>query len=454
VGAVTGYGGDEKDLGIRKWIECGSIDSAECAKLNLRVAYNTGEYPRVTDTFIQREVAALRQNGVDVVTCSIRQTGTKDHVGPEQLAAAARTFCVQSAAKSPLRLLASHCGEMLCSPKRYAAAAHLAWRLGWPGIKGRIWSLAYFLEAGVLARELRRRRVHHVHNHFGNSSCSVAAIAASMGGMTLSFTEHGPATFFEAPKWRLDLKVRQARFVACISEFARSQMMIFAHEEDWPKMKVVHCGIDPDLFQPRSHSNPARQVLFVGRLAAVKGLPVLIDAWETIAAEFPDVVLKLVGDGPDRSRLEQRVRDLGLGTRVVFVGSQSQAEVRSHLRDSDILAMSSFAEGLPVVLMEAFAAGVPVVATRIAGVSELVEDHRNGRLVPPGNAELLAAALVDLLSDAALRQRFGQAGRAKVEEEFNIGREAGKLIALFSGVCGCFKQAESPSELDRRGLLR
>jgi len=412
--------------------------------MTLRIAYHTGEYPRATDTFIQREVAALRKLGVTVETFTVRRTGREHLVGQDQRDEAERTFVVQEAARNPLRLIGSHAGAFVRSPARYARAAAQAWRIGWPGLSGRLLSLAYFAEAGELAAELRRRGIRHVHNHFANSSCSVATLASTMGGIGLSFTMHGPAIFFEPAKWRIDAKIAQARFVACISHFCRSQAMIYADPVTWPKLHVVHCGVEPDRYRPRTHTDPPRQVLFVGRLAAVKGLPMLLDAWAALADEFPDTTLKLVGDGPDRAMLERRVRDRGLADRVVFTGYQSQAQVGAHLAETDLFVMASFAEGVPVVLMEALAAGVPAVATRIAGVGELVEDGVSGLLVPPGDGASLAEAMRTLLSDASMRQRFGAAGRARVEAEFDVSREAAKLRGLFAAARG--EAAATPPE--------
>jgi glycosyltransferase involved in cell wall biosynthesis len=305
-------------------------------------------------------------------------------------------------------------------------------QLGWPGVGGRLRSLAYFAEAGVLAHELRRSRVQHVHNHFANSSCSVALIAVTMCGVGFSITIHGPAIFFEPKKWHIDRKVHLAKFVACISYYCRSQAMIFARVSDWDKMHIVRCGVDPGLFERRVHTESAVQVLWVGRLAAVKGLPILLDAWARVSKEYQNVRLKLVGNGPDRSMLERQIEQLGIAERVSITGYLSQSEVRAELQRTDLFVMPSFAEGVPVVLMEAMAAGIPVVATRIAGVGELVEDRSHGLLVPPGNCEALAAAMLKLLGDRSLRQQFGDSGRAKVASEFNGMREAEKLLQLFS----------------------
>jgi glycosyltransferase involved in cell wall biosynthesis len=160
-------------------------------------------------------------------------------------------------------------------------------------------------------------------------------------------------------------------------------------------------------------------------------VPVLFEAMPGLIADHPDLRLTLVGDGPERAGLEARAQ--GLGGHVDFVGYKSQTEVAALLREATALVLPSFAEGLPVVLMEALAAGVPVVATRIAGVAELVEDGVSGRLVPPGDVVALRAALAEVLGDAEMRARMGAAGRAKVLGEFDSAREAAWLAQLFEG---------------------
>jgi glycosyltransferase involved in cell wall biosynthesis len=400
--------------------------------MTLRVAYMTGEYPRATDTFIQREVAALRAQDVHVETFSVRRPHERETVGPEQQAERAGTCYLIPAC--PLDLLKSHASLLRASPSRYFEAFTLALRVRPPGFKALMLQLAYFAEAGLVARRLHAHQLGHLHNHFSNSSCSVAMLAARLAGVTFSFTMHGPAEFFEPRYWRIDEKVRRALFVCCISHFCRSQAMVFAPQDKWDRLHIVHCGVDPRAFGPPvRHEGTGRRLLFVGRLAAVKGLPVLLETLASLRADRPDVVLTIAGDGPDRARLEGQARELGIASNVRFLGYQSQAQVRELLmRETDVFAMASFAEGVPVVLMEAMAAGVPVVATRIAGVPELVEDGISGFLVPPGNCEALAERISALLDDPALRQRFGRAGRAEVEAEFNAATEARRLCQILT----------------------
>lgn len=391
-----------------------------------RLAYLTGEYPRASDTFIQREVAALRTLGHAVLTCSIRTTGAEHLVGPEQRAEHAGTFKVLDACKSPLRLLRAH-ARWIARPGRYMRALRLAWQTAPKGIKGRLYNLIYFAEAGVLADELARQGVQHLHNHIAKASCTVAMLASELSGIPYSFTIHGPDIFFEPHHWRIDEKAARARFVACISDFCRSQLMSFADQAHWGRFHVIHCGVDPQRYTASRHAG--QELLFVGRLAAVKGVPVLLDALRSLPEGWH---MTIIGDGPDRAALEAQAA----GLPVEFVGYKSQAEVAQALSRTDLFVLPSFAEGVPVVLMEAMASGVPVVTTRIAGVPELVGDGVHGALVPPGDADALRAAIAQALSDPDARRAMGKAARARVAADFNITTEAARLSALFRAYSG------------------
>lgn len=388
-----------------------------------KLAYLTGEYPRASDTFIQREVAALRALGHQVETCSIRTTGAEHLVGPEQRAEHARTFKVLDAAKRPLTLLRAHLRWMR-RPRRYLGALKLAWSTAPKGLKGRLFNLFYFLEAAVLASHLADQGVDHLHNHIAKASCTVAMLASQMSGIPYSFTIHGPDIFFEPHHWRIDEKSARAAFVACISAFCRSQLMCFADQPHWDRFHIIHCGVDPARYSAAPHTGA--ELLFVGRLAAVKGLPILLEALR--AMDRSGLHLTVIGDGPDRAALEQQAQ----GLPVSFVGYKSQTDVAQALSRTDVFVLPSFAEGVPVVLMEAMGSAVPVITTRIAGVSELVEDRRSGWLVPPGDGDALRAALDEALADPDRRRAMGQVGRAKVQADFDIASEAARLSSLFT----------------------
>src|SRR5262249_50860686 len=161
----------------------------------------------------------------------------------------------------------------------------------------------------------------------------------------------------------------------------------FVGEDQWSKLHVVHCGVNPDAYPVRSQGNDAAagrlRLLSIGRLAQVKGHGVLLEAMATLRSRGLDVTADVVGDGPKRDDLEKLARKLGLGDAVRFTGAVGHDEIDTYYRAADAFVHPSFAEGIPVVLMEAMAHGLPVVATTVMGVGELVSHGRNGLLVRP-----------------------------------------------------------------------
>ncbi|WP_434555444.1 glycosyltransferase family 4 protein [Prochlorothrix hollandica] len=395
----------------------------------MRIAYLTGQYPRATDTFIQREVQALRDRGLDVQTFAVRPPGIEQLVGTEQHQEFANTTYILP--PKLWDLVRFNLSLLVTAPRRYVRAIKLAVSTAQPGLKGGLYQAFYFAEAGWLAQTLKARRIDHLHNHLADSSCTVALLASSLSHIPFSFTIHGPSIFFEPRRWRIDAKIQAARFVSCISYFCRSQCMLFSPAEAWPKLRIIHCGIVPEKFAPKTHTGTGHHLLYTGRLANAKGLPILIQSLPLLLAQDPQVHLTIIGDGSDRSALEAQVNALNLGSNVAFVGYKSQDEVRDYLQQADIFVLPSFAEGVPVSLMEAMAAGLPVVTTAIAGIGELVEDGHSGYLVKPGDPVGLAAKIWTLMADPAQRQRLGDNGRQQVTAEFNLHREADKLSQIF-----------------------
>ena len=394
-----------------------------------KVAYLTGEYPAVSHTFILREVEALRQLGLDVLTCSVRQTGAEHHRGPAEKAAAENTFYVIKAAKNPRGFLSAQLWA-LRRPKQYWAALKLAWKLRQPGLRGALYQLFYLLEAVILAQHLDKQGVTHLHNHFANSSCTVAILTHNLAEIPFSFTLHGPSIFFEPRLWRIDEKIAQASYVACISHFCRSQGMIFADPAHWHKLKIVHCGVQPETYALATPRAPGKRVVFVGRLAAVKGVLVLLRAFARVLKTHPDAHLTLVGDGPERARIEALASELGCSEQVHFAGYLSQQEVAQELQKANLFALPSFAEGVPVVLMEAMASELAVVATRIAGIPELVEDGKTGFTVPAGDEDAFTQALQDAFDAPETCAKMGTSGRHVVTSDFHVLREAQRMKAL------------------------
>lgn len=397
--------------------------------MTLRLAYLCGEYPRATDTFIQREVASLRKAGLEVEVVSVRRPGLIEQGTEEQEEERSNAHYLLPC---PLkRLLSDHFKLIASSPLGYIRGLWLAMTVRSPGLRALLYQMFYFAEAGLVGSWMRSRGISHVHNHAPNQSGYVAMLAAALGNMTYSMTLHGFGIFSEPTRWRLTEKIERALFTICVSQHAKSQAMLWSDRCFWDRLHVVRCGIDAGSVPVRTHQGRGRNILFVGRFDHVKGLPVLLEAFAGLARRDPRLHLHLVGDGPQRADLEVIVREQGLQKQVTFHGYRSQAQLQRHFAEADVFAMASFAEGVPVVLMEAMACGVPVVAPRITGIPELVQDGISGFLTVPGDADSLAASIETLLDDPEKRNRFAQEARQVVEQHFNLETETRRLADIF-----------------------
>lgn len=398
----------------------------------MKLAYLVSRYPAVSHTFITREIAALRRLGLEVQPFTIRAAGEGDLLTPAVRDEARRTTAILPA--GPLRLMRAHLGLILARPADYFGALRVALTRCPPNVRAAVWHMFYFLEAGLLAAELRSRNIDHIHAHFANVASEVAMLSAQMAGKSWSMTLHGLSDFGNPALNDLGFKVEHAAFVVCVSDFGRAQAMLHSDPSTWDRIHRIRCGIETEVFGRRgphpASAGPLR-LLHVGRLGREKGQAILLRAVAELIARGIDVRCTIVGDGPQRTRLEVLSRELDIESRVVFAGAVGEHALQSYYQDADIFVMPSFAEGLPVVLMEAMAMGVPVIASHIMGIPELVEHGVCGLLVPPGRVTELADAIAGLARDPDLRVRFAAAGRLKVCRDFDTRASSAALAELF-----------------------
>jgi glycosyltransferase involved in cell wall biosynthesis len=208
---------------------------------------------------------------------------------------------------------------------------------------------------------------------------------------------------------------------------------------------LLENGIDADEYSRKRTAEEARAALglpasgsvlgAVGRLEAEKGFDLLIRSTHALLASGVDVRLVVVGEGGERSRLEELARELGIADRVLLPGWQS--DVRTYFEAMDVFALSSFREGLPNVVLEAMALEVPVVSTRVNGVPRLIQDGRNGFLVEPGDREGLTTALAGILKNSALRDVFARSARRVVETRYSFATRMNRLKRIYDELLSC-----------------
>ncbi len=398
---------------------------------SLHVAYMINQYPKVSHSFIRREIVALEQSGIQVSRFAIRGETTA-LVDPDDIAELGRTrFLLQGW----WRHLPSALGRQLLS------RPWSLWQAGWLSIglwrrsdRSLLSHLAYLLEGLLLADAVRRQRLQRIHAHFGTNSTDVAMLAGLLADVPYSFTVHGSEETDRPLSIGLAEKIRRADFVAAVSQYGRAQLCRWSTPAQWSKLHLVRCGLDPAF--TTATAAPARpgNILCVGRLSPEKGQLILLQALALLGAEGIKPTLTLAGDGELRELLEQACRELGLEAQVRITGWISNAQVRNEIAAAQLLVVPSFAEGLPVVIMEAMALARPVLATYVAGIPELVIPEENGLLVPAGDVQALAGALQRLLStDAETLAQMGKAGRNLVLRQHDVKQEAEKLKLLLLG---------------------
>jgi colanic acid/amylovoran biosynthesis glycosyltransferase len=396
----------------------------------MRVAYVVNQYPKVSHSFIRREIRALEGLGVAVDRISLRPCG-EELVDADDRLERQQTFVVLSA--GPVGLLLPLLLCLISRPLAMLRAARLTVRLGWRASQI-LRHGAYLAEAAALAMKNRSAPPGHIHAHFGTNSATVALLWSVLSGVPFSFTVHGPEEFDRRESLGLDVKIGLAKFAVAISSFGRSQLMRWCPSEQWTKLHVVHCGVD-DCFLNSDQATTVPDVgrlVCVGRLCEQKGHGLLVEAAAQLAKDGEQFELVLVGDGPLRPQIEALIRDRGLSGKVVITGWKSGADVTQEILASRALVLPSFAEGLPVVLMEALALQRPVISTYVAGIPELVIPGVCGWLVPAGSVSALCDAIRAVLHTPTERlEAMGEMGALRVRQDHCARTEAAKLGELF-----------------------
>jgi len=399
----------------------------------MRLAYVVTQYPKVSHTFIRREILEIERRGHFVLRLAIRRV-EETPVDPSDQAEQAKVL--QCLAQPAGKLLLGAARTFITGPIAFVRALSLTIWMGWRSERGLPRHFAYLMEAAYLVQVLRSHSIEHLHAHFGTNATAVARLIRRLGGPTYSFTVHG-TDLFDAPR-SLDIrgKVADAMFVVAVCDFSAAQLRRWASFEDWSKIHIVRCTVGDQFFNEARPVDPDSNTLVcVGRLSPEKGQMLLIDALTELVHGGVDVHLVLVGDGELRSVLERRIAEAGLTDRVTLTGSLSEAEVRQQLLAARAVVLPSFAEGLPMVIMEAMALTRPVIGTYVAGIPELVRPDENGWLVPAGNTEQLAKAMRAALELPHERlSEMGRHGRDSILKRHNTRVETERLERLFREV--------------------
>jgi colanic acid/amylovoran biosynthesis glycosyltransferase len=407
----------------------------------LRIAYLVSRFPLATETFIARELTQVASD------CRIHATLLSLFPGdataaPEDALPWTTNLVTASPASSLFALLMWLCwspGKLLC------VIGAIVWDYrGQPSVLAR--ALVTALAALSHARVVRQNRIAHVHAHFATYPALAAWMIARLTGVTFSFTGHAHDLYIH--QMGVARRAQAARFVVAISQFNRGFVAALAGTR--VRQVVVRYGLNLDRYQLRARpvARDGPCVAMVSSFRDYKGHRVLVDALACHPG-LGELKIILVGDGPLRDEIEQRARALGVLAQLEFRGWVRDVDVRQILLQVDalvqpsIVAASGDTEGLPNTLIEAMALGIPVIGTNVSGVSELIDDGRNGLMVEAGNPAALANALLAVIADPGSAYQRVLEGRKTVERQHDLAVQSGLLVNLFLET-GASPQATSP----------
>lgn len=408
-----------------------------------RIAYYTWHFPVLSQTFINRELAALKQAGVAVEIIADE---------PEDVELAddnAKSVLDQAHYLEPIdpaRLRGYHRRLFRSRPLEYLKSFGFVVSRQYGSYKTIHEDLAVFSRAVYLAGVARERNVDHLHAPWSDRCAFVAMLAARLAGITYSVQARAHDIHRNGYLFALAEKFEPAQFIVTNTRFNEAYMKTFLRQSHWSKLFVIHNGIDLHRFVPAKNlagQGATIKLLCVARLIEQKGLIYLLRACAQLRAQGYDFDCEIVGGTEDIFMnyyldVKRLHRQLGLERQVRFSGSLPFSAVLEKYAQADIFVLPCViaADGsrdiTPNAVLEAMAMKLPVVSTTVTGVPELVEDGVSGILVPPNDEKALTAALARLIQDRDLRKHLGDNARKKVKEKFDIDKNIAAYVRLFA----------------------
>ena len=402
------------------------------------LAYILKGYPRISETFISNEILLLEKAGFKMRLFPMRRPRENFcHDSVKKIKARVDYLPTELLLDFP-RLAVPNVFCAVKEPKRYLRALGLAAERFQRTRKTA--TFKHLFQAGYMVQRHigRDPSIVHLHGHFAHSPTSVTMFASVLSGLPFSFTAHAK-DIYTLDKEQLRQKIAKAAFVATCTEYNQKYLARLAGDES----KAIHCiyhGIDLSLFnssQRKFNAAPPYQLLTVARMTEKKGLPALYRALKILAEQDVPFRHTLIGDGDDRDKILQLIKELKLENHCKWLGTQTHTQVLAQFEQSDLfilsceVASSGDRDGIPNVIVESLAMGVPVVATNVSALPEIVIDRKTGRSVEPRNPDTLAAAILELLQDNELRETVIENGRILVQHSFDNKKLATRLADVF-----------------------
>ena len=395
------------------------------------VLYLTNQYPKVSHSFIRRELRAVESLGVRVHRAAFRGWEDQSLVDPLDLQEKEKTFYTLGAGM--LGLMLAVLLTKLKTPRAFLRAFVEMFRFSRLSDRGVFYHFICLAHACRMVRRYQDENIDHMHVHFATYPAEVACLMKLLGGPKFSFTLHGPEEFDDIKRMNLQRKVSHAETVVAITSFCRSQILKELPTDLWDKIRIVRCGITKDFLDAPISPKPDQLTFInIGRFSSVKAQVLLVEAFADFLEYTPSARLVLAGDGELRGLVERRIDALGVRESIEITGWIDSERVRELISDASFMVHPSFSEGLPIVFMESMALGRPVIATAIAGHPELIETGVNGWLVPAGDRSFIVEAMKSAAAlDQKAWQEMGRCAKLTAQQRHSVDESAKQLTQLF-----------------------
>lgn len=401
--------------------------------MSLRVAYIISQYPEFHETFVAREVNAMRLKGIKFRLFSLKNPKSfEKNLYPEHI-----ELIEYSPFLASIRLLAANAAEFFSSPLHYLTAITWLVRSHYKNPLELLKALAVLPKTVLFARMIRGN-YDLLHAHWATIPAAMAVVVNILTGINFSITAHAWDIFL-SPQHLLRDKISRCSGVVTCTEYNVEYLKKICTPEDKSKIFRNYHGLDIAKYTASATlpqcGQPIR-IIAIGRLVEQKGFIYLIRAIKKLADQGIHLHLSIIGAGPLGNQLQVEASQVGLPTQVDFLGRLPHEQTIATLLKSHIMVAPSVIagdgnqDGIPNVILEAMACSLPVIATNISGIPEVVKPDKTGYLIEPGNVAALANALLKIRNAPEQALEYARAGRNFVEQNFNISKNIEQLFGL------------------------
>jgi len=397
-----------------------------------KVLFLAPEIPALSATFVYKELLKLRSFNTDVMAASVHlpkanaTQDVKDAIGDVYVVYQQNFFSFITSFfvmlfSNPLKMLQAISlliSDMFSTGIITRNSAGLVFR---------------FLAACGFSCYIKKHEITHIHVHFAHVPTDIAMYAAKMVGINFSVQAHANDIFERG--YLLKQKINRAKFFSTISDFNKKYLAQFDGSQ---KLKIVRCGVDETKFVPRENqpNNKIQRIGVLGRLVEKKGIHILLEALPKLKGHT-SYIIEIVGDGPEKVKLESLVAKYKLQNKVIFKGEMANNKVSNWLQNLDFFVLpcvkdcNGDMDGIPVSLMEAMLKGVPVISSDISGVPELVINNQTGFSAMSGDIDACALSLNQALSsNTQTRDNISLQAIEHVKKNFSLNGNTQYLAEL------------------------